>query len=58
MPRGDAVKAMTNRRPEDEPDPHEVRSAGDDLFTELFADLPAFDVIDGELMPRPRRARR
>ncbi|QLD12117.1 hypothetical protein [Microbacterium oleivorans] len=41
-------------RSDDEPErPHEWLPEDD-----LFADLPAFDVIDGELMPRgPRRDR-
>lgn len=26
-----------------------------DTADELFADLPAFDIVDGELMPRPPR---
>lgn len=38
-------------RPDDVPEPQSPGAVDDDLF----ADLPAFDVIDGELMPRARR---
>lgn len=40
----------TDPRPDDEPAPMSPGADDDDLF----ADLPAFDVIDGELMPRAR----
>lgn len=41
-------------RPEDESEPLSLGSLDDDVF----ADLPAFDVVDGELMPRARDRRR
>jgi len=47
------LKSMTiDPRPDDELEP---RGAGP-LDDDVFADLPAFDVVDGELMPRaPKR---
>jgi len=44
----------TDTRPDDEPEQQHAGLPEDDLF----ADLPAFDVIDGELMPRARDRRR
>ncbi|WP_424448582.1 hypothetical protein [Microbacterium arborescens] len=41
-------------RPEDESEPLGPGSLDDDVF----ADLPAFDVVDGELMPRACDRRR
>lgn len=41
-------------RPDDETEPHDSGSVEE----QLFADLPAFDVVDGELMPRARKPRR
>ncbi|MDQ1218087.1 hypothetical protein [Microbacterium arborescens] len=41
-------------RPDDEFEP----KTGGSLDDDVFADLPAFDVVDGELLPRaPKRGR-
>ncbi|MGZ0069530.1 hypothetical protein [Microbacterium sp. Yaish 1] len=41
-------------RPDDELEP----KTGGSLDDDVFADLPAFDVVDGELLPRaPKRGR-
>ncbi|MEH3088329.1 MAG: hypothetical protein PGN24_01620 [Microbacterium arborescens] len=42
----------TDPRPDDASEPQSPDAVDDDLF----ADLPAFDVIDGELMPRAPRS--
>ncbi|MCR2794044.1 hypothetical protein NQ156_13295 [Microbacterium sp. zg.Y625] len=39
------------RDPADEPSPAETQASAE----ALFADLPEFDVVDGELLPRVRR---
>ncbi|GAD34881.1 hypothetical protein MTS1_02252 [Microbacterium sp. TS-1] len=45
---------MIDPRPDDELEPKPTGSLDEDVF----ADLPAFDVVDGELMPRaPKRGR-
>lgn len=41
-------------RPDEQPEPHDPRPGND----ALFAEIPAFDVVDGELMPRPQSAAR
>ncbi len=41
-------------RPDPPADPPEPQSSEE----ALFAEIPAFDVVDGELMPRSRKRRR
>ncbi len=40
-------------RPDPSPEPPEPQPGNE----ALFAEIPAFDVVDGELMPRQGRAR-